>query len=133
MLNIFTLAGQVSPRDGSWLPLTGGPPLSSRSLSEKQLSQSREGLPLDDPRPLFQKGEALVEMHDGCVKYRDKPALGGWKQEVNGEARQGLWWTVRRGERWGVFGPNGKQAPPWFSPKFLAYAYQDLARQRSCP
>ena len=47
-------------------------------------------------------------MHDVCVKYGDKPALGGWREEVDGEAWEGLRWTVRRGERWGVFGPNGK-------------------------
>lgn len=71
-------------------------------------SRSREGLPLKDSKIAAQQGEALVEMHDVCVKYGDKPALGGWCQEVDGHTREGLWWTVRRGERWGVFGPNGK-------------------------
>ena len=33
--------------------------------------------------------------------------LGGWKQFVDGQEREGLSWQVRRGERWGVFGPNG--------------------------
>ncbi|KAI8959232.1 P-loop containing nucleoside triphosphate hydrolase protein [Daldinia sp. FL1419] len=52
-------------------------------------------------------GEPLVEM-DGCkVQYRGKVALGNWKQQIDGEEREGLIWTVRRGERWGVFGPNG--------------------------
>ena len=52
-------------------------------------------------------GEPVVEM-DGCqVQYRGKIALGDWTQEVAGERREGLVWTVRRGERWGVFGPNG--------------------------
>lgn len=54
-----------------------------------------------------QLGEPLVEM-DGCqVQYRGKIALGNWKQEVDGQAKTGLLWTVRRGERWGIFGPNG--------------------------
>jgi ABC-type molybdenum transport system ATPase subunit/photorepair protein PhrA len=52
-------------------------------------------------------GEPLVEM-DGCqVQYRGKIALGNWKQQVNGTEKTGLIWTVRRGERWGIFGPNG--------------------------
>jgi len=52
-------------------------------------------------------GEPLVEM-EGCqVQYRGKIALGNWKEQVNGTEREGLTWTVRRGERWGVFGPNG--------------------------
>lgn len=71
-------------------------------------SRSREGLPLQDSRMFTKQAEALVEMRDVCVKYGDKPALGGWSQEVDGHIREGLWWTVRRGERWGIFGPNGK-------------------------
>ncbi|RWA09009.1 hypothetical protein EKO27_g6084 [Xylaria grammica] len=52
-------------------------------------------------------GEPLVEM-EGCqVQYRGRVALGNWKEEINGEERHGLTWTVRRGQRWGVFGPNG--------------------------
>ncbi|KAI2640830.1 P-loop containing nucleoside triphosphate hydrolase protein [Hypomontagnella submonticulosa] len=52
-------------------------------------------------------GEPLVEM-DGCkVQYRGKVALGNWTQKINGTERDGLIWTVRRGERWGIFGPNG--------------------------
>lgn len=52
-------------------------------------------------------GEPLVEM-DGCqVQYRGKIALGNWKQQVDGKEKTGLLWTVRRGERWGIFGPNG--------------------------
>ncbi|KAL2137199.1 hypothetical protein VTI74DRAFT_6410 [Chaetomium olivicolor] len=52
-------------------------------------------------------GEPLVEM-DGCrVKYGNKVALGNWTEEKDGKTLDGLFWTVRRGERWGVFGPNG--------------------------
>lgn len=60
--------------------------------------------PEDDSRTL---GEPLVEM-DGCrVKYGNKTVLGNWTVEKHGKAVDGLSWTVRRGERWGVFGPNG--------------------------
>ncbi|KAK5658206.1 hypothetical protein OQA88_2181 [Cercophora sp. LCS_1] len=52
-------------------------------------------------------GKPLVEM-EGCrVRYGDKVVLGGWSEEVDGQKRDGLHWTVRQGERWGVFGPNG--------------------------
>ncbi|KAI8224978.1 hypothetical protein K4K55_009296 [Colletotrichum sp. SAR 10_96] len=52
-------------------------------------------------------GEPLVEM-DGCqVRYGSKIALGNWSQDTESGAKDGLVWTVRRGERWGVFGPNG--------------------------
>lgn len=51
--------------------------------------------------------EALVEM-EGCrVRYGDKVALGNWAQDTPDGSKGGLYWTVRRGERWGVFGPNG--------------------------
>lgn len=52
-------------------------------------------------------GEPLVEMQGCRVRYGDKIALGNWSEQRDGEERQGLHWTVRRGERWGVFGPNG--------------------------
>lgn len=52
-------------------------------------------------------GEPLVEMAGCQVKYGDKVALGNWTEEKDGKAVKGLNWTVRRGERWGVFGPNG--------------------------
>ncbi len=55
-------------------------------------------------------GEPLVEM-EGCqVRYGDRVALGNWataQDEHQPEGKGGLHWTVRRGERWGVFGPNG--------------------------
>ncbi|KAF4126693.1 ABC-type branched-chain amino acid transport system, ATPase component [Geosmithia morbida] len=58
--------------------------------------------------PANPEAEPLVEM-EGCkVRYGDKVVLGNWTVETpNGSAREGLDWTVRRGERWGVFGPNG--------------------------
>lgn len=56
------------------------------------------------PRAL---GEPLIEMNGCSVKYGEKVALGNWSETHNGQSRDGLFWTVRRGERWGVFGPNG--------------------------
>jgi ABC-type molybdenum transport system ATPase subunit/photorepair protein PhrA len=52
-------------------------------------------------------GEPLVEMSGVRVSYGSKTVLGNWQQDVSGEVRKGLWWTIRRGQRWGIFGPNG--------------------------
>jgi len=79
---------------------------SSRKISEqkaqmpKPIKAEKGGLP--DGR------EPLVEMENIRVVYGDKQVLGGWVQDVNDQPRQGLWWTVRRGQCWGVFGPNGE-------------------------
>ncbi|CAK7266216.1 hypothetical protein SEPCBS57363_001983 [Sporothrix epigloea] len=66
------------------------------------------------PRPVLPEskkalvGEPVVEMNGCVVKYGERIALGNWTQKVaDGSTIPGLIWTVRRGERWGVFGPNG--------------------------
>lgn len=69
--------------------------------------RSREGILLHDEKPP-NIGEPVVEMENVLVKYGEKQVLGGWKHDVKGHLREGLWWTVRRGERWGIFGPNGQ-------------------------
>ncbi|KAK6220247.1 ABC transporter [Colletotrichum tabaci] len=62
---------------------------------------------VEDPPSQTPLGEPLVEM-DGCqVRYGSKIALGNWSQDTPSGPKDGLIWTVRRGERWGVFGPNG--------------------------
>ena len=53
-------------------------------------------------------GEPLLEMENIQVKYGNKHVLGGWVQDVRGKPQQGFSWTVRRGQRWGIFGPNGE-------------------------
>ncbi|CAK7264653.1 hypothetical protein SEPCBS119000_001107 [Sporothrix epigloea] len=58
--------------------------------------------------PAASIGEPVVEMNGCVVKYGERIALGNWSQKAaNGTTVPGLIWTVRRGERWGVFGPNG--------------------------
>lgn len=54
-----------------------------------------------------QGGEPLIEMDGVRVQYGDKVVLGNWTQDVNGEKKKGLHWTVRRGQRWVVLGANG--------------------------
>jgi ABC-type molybdenum transport system ATPase subunit/photorepair protein PhrA len=67
---------------------------------------SRDGYKLHDTEePKI--GEPLIEMEGARVAYGEKAVLGNWTQEINGEEKEGVWWTVRRGERWGIFGPNG--------------------------
>lgn len=82
----------------------GLPPNSSRSHSPTAVS--RDGYLLKDPQSP-EIGSPIIEMEGASVSYGSKPVLGNWKQEVDGELRDGLWWTVKRGERWGIFGPNG--------------------------
>ena len=53
--------------------------------------------------------ELLIRMNGVRLSYGDKTVLGGWKQYVEGEERGGLWWQVARGDRWGIFGENGKK------------------------
>lgn len=55
-------------------------------------------------------GEPIIELEGVKVNYNNKSVLGDFDQIEDGKRRavQGLWWTVCRGQRWGVFGPNGK-------------------------
>lgn len=54
--------------------------------------------------------ELLVKMEGVCVKYGEKVVLGNWTESLGENEKRklpGLWWDVRRGDRWGIFGPNG--------------------------
>ncbi|OCK78864.1 P-loop containing nucleoside triphosphate hydrolase protein [Lepidopterella palustris CBS 459.81] len=52
-------------------------------------------------------GDPVVEMEGVRVKYGNNSVLGDWQQCVDGSVKDGLWWNVRRGQRWGIFGANG--------------------------
>ena len=80
----------------------------SQSARKLEFTQNREESSLQDSENSGCTKEVIVRMHDVCVKYGGIPALGGWKVEVEGQNRDGLSWTIRRGDRWGVFGPNGE-------------------------
>ena len=54
-------------------------------------------------------GEPVVQMKNVVVKYGERQILGGWNKDNDPGTKAGLDWTVRKGERWGVFGPNGIQ------------------------
>ncbi|KAL8946465.1 MAG: hypothetical protein Q9222_007145, partial [Ikaeria aurantiellina] len=83
-------------------PFTGPTSRSAEAEKENLPRLSREGLPLLDPHPT-PIGEPIIEMTNVRVRYGDKTVLGNWHKGLN--------WTVRRGERWGVFGPNGTSPP----------------------
>ncbi|KAK0744223.1 hypothetical protein B0T18DRAFT_431346 [Schizothecium vesticola] len=83
--------------------------LTEEGVQGEELSAAVEGgvVEIGDGASEEVAGEPLVEMNGCVVRYRDKVVLGNWTEERDGKARGGLFWTVRRGERWGVFGPNG--------------------------
>ncbi|EME78960.1 ABC transporter domain-containing protein [Pseudocercospora fijiensis CIRAD86] len=72
---------------------------------ERPWKLSIDGFKRDSPA--LEPGEAVVEMQGVKVSYGDKTVLGGWKQDIDGECREGLWWSLHRGQRYGIFGPNG--------------------------
>lgn len=84
----------------SWVQLR-----KSKGQEEVEQEDDQPAPPVDE-KP-FQPGEALVEMNGVKLSYDDRQIIGSWSQDVEGESREGLWWNIRRGERWGVFGPNG--------------------------
>ncbi|EMC91902.1 hypothetical protein BAUCODRAFT_28127 [Baudoinia panamericana UAMH 10762] len=73
--------------------------------ANSHLQVSRDGFKRDSsPLP---PGEAVVDMRGVKVAYGDKTVLGGWTQSTADEERPGLWWSLHRGQRCGIFGPNG--------------------------
>ncbi|KXJ95615.1 P-loop containing nucleoside triphosphate hydrolase protein [Microdochium bolleyi] len=90
-----------------------GRSLSAEGISGATLLQNQEPSVRQEQSPSSAvdstrvTGEPIVEMTGCKVQYGDKIVLGNWTQQVDGIAKPGLEWTIRRGERWGVFGPNG--------------------------
>lgn len=81
----------------------------SREKETELSSLGRDGVPVADQAEsnTTNENEILVEMKNIQIRYGEKQILGGWTESLGDRVRKGLWWTVRRGERWGVFGPNG--------------------------
>lgn len=73
--------------------------------TQEHLTLSKDGHPHDSPA--LPPGEVVVEMRGVKVSYGDKTVLGDWSQDVNGEQREGLYWSLHRGQRCGIFGANG--------------------------
>ena len=101
---------------GPQVTLELGRKLSTQGIEDNHLNRGVSAEPdAQTPGVVTAKGkdsadarEPVLEMESVQVRYGDKQVLGGWLQGVDGQPRQGLWWTVRRGQRWSVFGPNGK-------------------------
>ncbi len=94
----LTSHGIVEPQPVGSLPQTSNEKKISVA-DEEELNVGEKNSPrLDEP---------LVEMSGVRVSYGTKTVLGNWEHEVDGEVKRGLWWTIRRGQRWGIFGPNG--------------------------
>ncbi|RAK76492.1 putative ABC transporter [Aspergillus fijiensis CBS 313.89] len=74
-----------------------------RGFAPSSLSEGSAPPKLHPPRG----GEPLIEMEGVRVQYGDKAVLGKWSQFVDGESKEGLHWTVRRGQRWAILGANG--------------------------
>lgn len=82
----------------------------------------------DDKAPII--GEPLVEMNGVTVEYGDKKVLGHWTQIVDGQPKDGMWWQICRGQRWGVFGPNGKHPQLENSPSRRSRTFSRLTMRR---
>ena len=66
---------------------------------------SRDGFPQSSPA--LPPGDTLVDMAGVKVAYGSKVVLGDWNQTIDGKENSGLWWSLHRGQRFGIFGPNG--------------------------
>ncbi|KAL6710066.1 hypothetical protein ACN47E_009857 [Coniothyrium glycines] len=67
---------------------------------------SRDGYEKDDPLSV-NIGEPIVEMEGVKIAYGTNSVLGDWQESFKDSVRNGLWWNVQRGQRWGIFGANG--------------------------
>ncbi|KUJ16420.1 ABC transporter-like protein [Mollisia scopiformis] len=102
---MLTSDGILEPSDARSVSI----PVSKTSTGPKEQGKlSRDGYEMHDAHEP-EIGEPLVEMEGARVAYGTKAVLGNWKQKAppNEGLRDGLWWTVKRGERWGIFGTNG--------------------------
>jgi ABC-type molybdenum transport system ATPase subunit/photorepair protein PhrA len=66
---------------------------------------SRDGFERHSP-PL-PPGEALVSMQGVKVAYGDKVVLGDWVEQTDAGNQAGLHWSLHRGQRCAILGPNG--------------------------
>ncbi|KAF1943028.1 P-loop containing nucleoside triphosphate hydrolase protein [Clathrospora elynae] len=78
----------------------------SSNASSNTPGLSRDGYNNIDTseRPI---GKPIVEMQGVRIAYGGNSVLGEWQQDVNGSKKDGLYWNVHRGQRWGIFGANG--------------------------
>ena len=75
--------------------------INSTTVLDKQTTSRKGRLPQSE-------SETLVEMQGVQVRYGGKTVLGNGFEHKSPKTRSGLWWSIKSGQRWGVFGPNGK-------------------------
>nr|OQO18380.1 hypothetical protein B0A51_13180 [Rachicladosporium sp. CCFEE 5018] len=75
--------------------------ITSASKPVQQLSRDGLSHQLSSPSP----GEAVIEMTGVRVSYGSKTVLGDWHRPEG--PGPGLHWSLHRGQRAGIFGPNG--------------------------
>lgn len=78
----------------------------STSIESASTILSRDGYEKSDATQV-PIGEPIVEMEGVRISYGKNSVLGDWRQTANGSSKEGLYWNVHRGQRWGVFGANG--------------------------
>ncbi|KAK6435001.1 hypothetical protein LTR95_008815 [Oleoguttula sp. CCFEE 5521] len=83
--------------------LKSGPPThdSVGTLSAQKLSRDALSHQLSSSPP----GEAVIEMKGVRISYGPKTVLGDWHNPSS--PSPGLHWSLHRGQRAGIFGPNG--------------------------
>ncbi|PWY66460.1 P-loop containing nucleoside triphosphate hydrolase protein [Aspergillus heteromorphus CBS 117.55] len=83
--------------------------LTRQMLRDMRISHQKPRVNNQYEPPVYRAsgGEPIIEMDGVRVQYGDKCVLGHWRQNVSGEAKEGLHWTVRRGQRWAILGANG--------------------------
>ena len=90
-------------------------------------------------KPSSRTGNNVIEMEAVLVEYGGRKVFD-WKQSSAGKSKAGLWWTVKEGERWALFGPNGmwtQMCSPVLTTAALSrnrtHLLQDLAKRPYSP
>lgn len=87
----------------------------STSTRERWYEQYDSAVCVADKAPQAESRPTVIELSGVRVRYGDRTVLGNGEQDVDGERRAGLWWQVKQGERWAVFGANGAGKTTLFS------------------
>jgi ABC-type molybdenum transport system ATPase subunit/photorepair protein PhrA len=91
---------------GRHLSQSGNLQFSTTSSSPDTTILSRDGYPSIDNESV-PIGEPIVQMEGVRISYGTNSVLGDWQQDVHGTKQSGFYFTIHRGQRWGIFGANG--------------------------
>ena len=99
----------VTPRYGE--EVVGGAEAGARGLAEHLVSdlgwdvEALSTCAIDNRTWADEYDEGTTELNGVRVSYGPKTVLGDWQQPS--APHPGLWWSLHRGQRCGIFGPNG--------------------------